>query len=82
MDYNLPGSSVHEIFQARILERVAISFSRGSFWPQIEPVTPESSEMAGGFFTTCATWEAPSWKHGAQEYSRFQNPPVSNKISS
>ena len=27
MDCNLPGSSVHEIFQARILERVAISFS-------------------------------------------------------
>ena len=27
MDYNLPGSSVHGIFQARILEWVAISFS-------------------------------------------------------
>ena len=30
MDCNPPGSSVHEIFQARILEWVAISFSRGS----------------------------------------------------
>ena len=30
-DYNLPGSSVHGIFQARILEWVAISSSRGSF---------------------------------------------------
>ena len=30
MDYILPGSSVHAIFQARVLERVAISFSRGS----------------------------------------------------
>ena len=30
MDYILPGSSVCEIFQARILERVAISYSRGS----------------------------------------------------
>ena len=28
MDYSLPGSSVHEIFQARILECIAISFSR------------------------------------------------------
>ena len=28
MDYNLPGSSVHEILQARVLEGVAISFSR------------------------------------------------------
>ena len=31
---NLPGSSVHGIFQARIQEWVAISFSRGSSQPQ------------------------------------------------
>ena len=31
MNYSLPGSSVPGIFQARILEWVAISFSRGSF---------------------------------------------------
>ena len=30
VDCNLPGSSVHGIFQARVLEWVAISFSRGS----------------------------------------------------
>ena len=30
MDCNLPGFSVHGIFQARVLEWVAISFSRGS----------------------------------------------------
>ena len=30
MDCSLPGSSIHGIFQARILEWVAISFSRGS----------------------------------------------------
>ena len=30
MDCHPPGSCVHEIFQARILEWVAISFSRGS----------------------------------------------------
>ena len=30
MDYSLPGSSVHGIFQARTLEWVAIPFSRGS----------------------------------------------------
>ena len=33
MDYNLPGSSVHGILQARILEWVAISFSSGSSRP-------------------------------------------------
>ena len=30
MDYSLPGSSVHGIFQAIVLEWIAISFSRGS----------------------------------------------------
>ena len=34
MDCSLPGSSAHEIFQARVLEWVAISFSRGSSWPR------------------------------------------------
>ena len=34
MDCSLPGSSAHGIFQARILEWVAISFSRGSSQPR------------------------------------------------
>ena len=34
MDCSPPGSSVHEIFQARILEWVAVSFSRGSSQPK------------------------------------------------
>ena len=34
MGCSLPSSSVHGIFQARILEWVAISFSRGSSWPR------------------------------------------------
>ena len=33
MDYSPPGSSVHGILQARILEWLAVSFSRGSSWP-------------------------------------------------
>ena len=33
MDYSLPGSSVHRILQARVLEWVAIPFSRGSSQP-------------------------------------------------
>ena len=40
MDYSLPGSSVHGISQARILEWVAISFSRGLPNPGIEPRSP------------------------------------------
>ena len=38
VDCKLPGSSVHGMFQARILEWVAISFSRGSSNPGIEPM--------------------------------------------
>ena len=34
MDYSLPGSSVHGILQARVLEWAAISFSRGSSQPR------------------------------------------------
>ena len=32
-DYSLPGDPIHGIFQARVLEWVAISFSRASSWP-------------------------------------------------
>ena len=34
VDCSPPGSSIHGIFQARVLEWVAISFSRGSSWPR------------------------------------------------
>ena len=34
MDCSLPGSSVHGIFQTRVLEWVAISFSKGSSLPR------------------------------------------------
>ena len=33
MDCSLPGSSVHGILQAIVLEWIAIPFSRGSSWP-------------------------------------------------
>ena len=34
MDCSLPGSSIHRIFQARILEWIAISFSRRASQPR------------------------------------------------
>ena len=49
MDCSLPGSSVHGILQARILEWVAISSSRGSFPPK-DPTW--ISYIAGGLFST------------------------------
>ena len=48
MDCCLPGSSVHRILQARILEWVAISFSSRSSPTGIEPAFPA---LAGRFFT-------------------------------
>ena len=38
MDFSPPGSAVHGILQARILDRVAISYSRESPQPGIEPI--------------------------------------------
>ena len=49
MDGSPPGSSVHGIFQARILEWSAISYSRGSSLPRDRT---HLSCIAGGFFTT------------------------------
>ena len=46
--WSLLGSSVHEILQARILERVAISFSRASSQPRDRT---RVSSIAGEFFT-------------------------------
>ena len=49
VDCSLAGSSVYGIFQAGILEWVAISFSRGFSWPKIKSTPPA---LAGGFLTT------------------------------
>ena len=55
MNCSPPGSSSHGILQARILEWVAIPFSRGSSQPRDR--TPVS-HTAGRFFTVWATREA------------------------
>ena len=52
MDCSLPGSSVRGIFQARILEWVAISFCRRSSHLEIKLTSPESPALAVIFFTT------------------------------
>ena len=56
-DCSLPGSSVHRILQARILEWVVISFSRGSFQPRDQTLQAVSC-IVGRFFTYWATREA------------------------
>ena len=54
MDCSRPGSSVNGIFQARILEWIAISFSKGSSPPRNWTWV---SYIAGRFFTNWATKE-------------------------
>jgi len=58
MDCSPPGSSVHRIYQARILEWIAISFLGNLPDPGIEPIFLVSPALAVDFFTTHATWEA------------------------
>ena len=61
MDCSLPGSFVHGISQARTLEWVAISFSRGSSWPRYRTHISCVSCIAGRFFTTWVTGELISY---------------------
>ena len=56
MDCSLPGSSVHGILQARILEWVAVPFPSGSSQPRYQT---QVSCSVGGFLTVWATTEAP-----------------------
>ena len=54
------GSSVHAIFQARILEWVALCFSRGSSWPTDQIHTSSVSSISRRILYHWATWEAPA----------------------
>ena len=63
MDCSQPGSSVHGIIQARILELIAISFLQGNFPTQGTWV----SCIAGRFFTIWATGEAQIFKKFGQQ---------------
>ena len=56
MDCSPPGCSVHGILQARILEWVAISFSRGSSWPRD---WTQVFRIRGRHFNLWSTREAP-----------------------
>ena len=57
LDCSLPGSSVHGIFQAKVLEWVAISFSRGSYWSRDWTHISCIFCIAGGLFTHWAIWD-------------------------
>ena len=56
MDCSPPGSSVRVIFQARILKRVAISYSRRSSWTRDQKGF--SCALTDGYFYHSTTWKA------------------------
>ena len=57
MNYNWPGSSVHGILQARILEWVAISFSNTLRKPKLKKTC--MPKLTAALFTTPGTWKQP-----------------------
>ena len=61
-----PGSFVHGIFQARILEWVATSFSRGSSQPRDRTPVSWVSYILRGILYHCVIWEG-QWKHTFHE---------------
>ena len=79
MDYSISGSSVHGIFQARVLEWIAIAFSRGSSWPRNRT---RVSRIAGRRFTL---WAAVYTSHNNEQYlccnfKHQKGPPASSFI--
>ena len=56
VDCSPPGSSAHGNFHARILVWVAISFSMGSSWSVVEPMSLASPPLAADLHH-CATWK-------------------------
>ena len=74
VDCSLPGFSVHGILQARILEWVTISFSRGSSRPGDLPdlgLKPESLALVGTFFTTEPPGKPSLWNSSIEMLTLF-----------
>ena len=69
MDYSSPGSSVRGILQARILEWIAIPFSRGTFppknWTQV-------SHIAGRFFYWLSYKGLPDYSYSVYKKVLYQ----------
>ena len=79
MDYSLPGSCVHRILQASILEWGAISFSRGSSQPRD---WTQVSCLAGRFFTLshlCSVGYIVTTVTNHYSYSGIASPKVGSK---
>ena len=68
MDCSPPGSSVHGIFQAGILELLPLPPSGDLPNRGIKPESLVSPALVGGFFTMDATWGAPVGQAGEEPW--------------
>ena len=67
MDCSLPGSSVHGIFQARVLEWSAIAFSEEVLWKQAYPFSKERTEGKQKRMSMDGGEQLADWNPGPQE---------------
>ena len=74
MDCSPPGSSVHGTFLAKILEQVAISYSRGSAWPRDQIHVSCVFCIGRQIVYHCTSWEA-MWRKGKCDNSTCRWPP-------
>ena len=77
MDWIPPGSSVHGIFQARILESVAISLSPGDLPnPGVKSTYPVSPALVGGFSIATAIFSEKNNVMKSQTHMLFKKMPL------
>ena len=73
VDWSPPGSSVHGILQARMWSGLACPSPGDLPDPGIEPEVLRSPVLAGGFFTTSATWKAQCICFSSVQFSSVQS---------
>ena len=78
MDCSLPDSSICGIFQARVLEWAAISFSRGSSRPRDRTQVPQ---IVGQCFTIWATREVPGVPEEKENSVRLKKKKINERMA-
>ena len=72
MDCSLPGSSVHGILRARIVDWAAMPSPENLPDPGIEPMSLISPALAVWFFTTSTNWAAQSGDYAWEKKTSFK----------
>ena len=80
MDGSLPGSSVHGLFQVRILEWVAISFSTGSSQLRDQSCMSCISCLGRWILYHCGAWKATSHTESTKKMPVMINPGIRHRL--